>query len=77
MKVKLMPFPLPTRLSQPLTSTFIRSNSSHELAHTKSNRPLLSSSATVTGDDWLGFWNAVLRAAWHRYLLLIAPSQDC
>ena len=58
-----MPFSLTGALANHSESAFIRWNSSHEDADTKSDRLGLSSSATVPGDDRLGSWNAALRAA--------------
>ena len=66
-------FPIPTRPSQLLTEpTLVRSKSSFVGADTKSDRLALSSSATVTGDDWSGSVERRVEV-WHRLPLFSYP----
>ena len=52
LEVGLMSFPLPLGLANHSDAAFIRSSSSHESANTKSDRLVLSSSATAVSDDF-------------------------
>ena len=71
MEVRMMSFPIPTRPSQLHTeSTLVRSKSSFVGADTKSDRLVLSSSATVSVDDWSGSWKAELRSGTDHQVLL-------